>query len=171
MPRRVVADLATLEGPWQVRFPPNWGAPPQVRFDKLVSWTNNSNDGVKYFSGTATYSKDFVAPQSWFRPGAKVLLDLGAVKEIAEVSVNGRAVGGILWKPPFRADVTSAFKPGVNHLEVKVTNLWPNRIIGDEQPNAKKRYAWLDYRPFKANAPLLESGMLGPVEVLSELNQ
>ena len=171
LPRRVVADLATLEGPWQVRFPPNWGAPPQVRFDKLVSWTNNSNDGVKYFSGTATYSKDFVAPQSWFRPGAKVLLDLGAVKEIAEVSVNGRAVGGILWKPPFRADVTSAFKSGVNHLEVKITNLWPNRIIGDEQPNAKKRYAWLDYRPFKANAPLLESGMLGPVEVLSELNQ
>ena len=171
LPRHITTDLATLEGPWQVRFPPNWGAPPQARFDKLVSWTNNSNEGVKYFSGTATYSKDLTAPESWFRPGVKVLLDLGAVKEIAEVSVNGTPVGGILWKPPFRADVTSVLKPGVNHLEVKITNLWPNRIIGDQQPNATRKYAWLDYRPFKANAPLLESGLMGPVIVLTASGQ
>jgi hypothetical protein len=80
-------------------------------------------------------------------------------------------VGGILWKPPFRADVTSVLKPGLNHLEVKITNLWPNRIIGDQQPNAKKKYAWLDYRPFKASTPLLESGLLGPVKILSSTTQ
>jgi hypothetical protein len=167
LPHHDASELATLEGPWRVSFPPNWGAPPQVRFDKLISWTNSADDGVKYFSGTATYSKDVVAPQSWFKPGARVLLDLGAVKEIAEVSVNGKAVGGILWKPPFRADVTSLLHPGSNHLEVKITNLWPNRLIGDQQPNATRKYAWLDYWPFKANTPLLESGLLGPVKILS----
>jgi hypothetical protein len=115
--------------------------------------------------------KEINAPQAWFKPGAKVILDLGAVKEIAEVSVNGKAVGGILWKPPFRADVTAALKPGKNRIEIKVTNLWPNRIIGDQQPNATRKYAWLDYRPFKASTPLLESGLLGPVKVLSAVER
>jgi hypothetical protein len=171
LPHAVSTELATLAGPWQVSFPPNWGAPPQARFDKLVSWTNFPDDGVKYFSGTATYVKEINAPQAWFKPGAKVILDLGAVKEIAEVSVNGKAVGGILWKPPFRADVTAALKPGKNRIEIKVTNLWPNRIIGDQQPNATRKYAWLDYRPFKASTPLLESGLLGPVKVLSAVER
>jgi len=133
----------------------------------LVSWTEYPDYGVKYFSGTATYKKEIDAPVSWFKPGAKVLLDLGEVKEIAEVSVNGKPVGGILWKAPFKADVTSVLKPGKNHLEVKVTNLWPNRIIGDRQPNATKKYAWLDYKPFQADTPLSESGLLGPVKVAS----
>jgi hypothetical protein len=167
LPHAVETDLETLHGPWQVSFPPNWGAPPQVRFDKLISWTNSPDDGVKYFSGTATYAQEINAPQAWFKPGAKVVLDLGAVKEIAEITVNGKAVGGILWKPPYRADVTTALKPGVNRFEIRITNLWPNRVIGDQQPNAKKQYAWLDYRPFKANTPLLPSGLLGPVKLLS----
>jgi len=150
-----------------VSFPPNWGAPPQVRFDQLISWTNSPDDGVKYFSGTATYAKVINIPQGWLKPGAKIILDLGAVKEIAEVSVNGKAVGGILWKPPYQAEVAGTLEPGLNKVEIKVTNLWPNRIIGDEQPNATRRYAWLDYRPFKANTPLLESGLLGPVKLIS----
>ena len=75
-------------------------------------------------------------------------------------------MGGILWKPPFQADVTVALKPGNNHLEVKVTNLWPNRVIGDRQPGATKKYVWLDYKPFRADTPLLESGLLGRVRVL-----
>jgi hypothetical protein len=162
-----LTELARIEGPWQVSFPPNWGAPPQVRLEKLASWTENPDDGVKYFSGTATYVKEITAPPSWFKPGAKVFLDLGAVKEIAEVSVNGKPVGGILWKPPFRAEVSAALKPGTNRIEIKITNLWPNRIIGDQQPNARKQFAWLDYRPFKADTPLLESGLLGPVRVVS----
>ena len=165
LPHPVRQELATVSGPWQATFTPNWGAPPQARFDNLVSWTNYPDEGVKYFSGTATYVRDINAPQEWFKPGAKVMLDLGAVKEIAEVSVNGKPVGGILWKPPFQADVTSALQPGNNHLEVKVTNLWPNRIIGDRQPNATKKYAWLDYKPFRADTALLESGLLGPVKV------
>ena len=166
LPHPVGTELATFSGPWQVSFPPNWGAPPQVRFDNLVSWTNSPDDGVKYFAGTAIYSKDINAPQKWFKPGAKVMLDLGTVKQIGVVSVNGKPVGGILWKRPFEVDVISALKPGSNHIEVKATNLWPNRIIGDRQPNATKKYAWLDYKPFRADTPLLESGLLGPVRVL-----
>lgn len=171
LPHPVRTALATVSGPWQVTFPPNWGAPQQVRFDHLISWTNYPDDGVKYFAGTATYEKDINAPQEWFRPGAKVILDLGNVKEIAEVSVNGKPVGGILWKPPFQADATSALKPGRNHIEVKVTNLWTNRIIGDRQPNATKKYAWLDYKPFRADTPLLESGLLGPVRLVTVTTQ
>ncbi len=135
----VSTELATLMGPWQISFPPDRGAPSQIRLDKLISWTNSSEDGVKYFSGTATYSKDIVAPPAWFKPGAKLVLDLGAVKEIAEISVNGKSLGEILWKPPYRADITPDLKPGKNHVEIKITNLWPNRIIGDEQGNVTKR--------------------------------
>jgi len=167
LPHPVSTELATIVGPWQVTFPPNWGAPPQIKLDTLTSWTENSDDGVKYFSGTATYTKDIEAPQEWFRPGAKLVLDLGKVKEIAEVSVNGKPLGEILWKLPFQADVSGALKPGTNHLEVKVTNLWPNRIIGDRQPKATKKYAWLDYKPFRADTPLLDSGLLGPVKLSS----
>jgi hypothetical protein len=166
-PHAVRTELATLSGSWQVSFPPNWGAPPQVQLDNLVSWTDYPNEGVKYFSGTATYAKGVSAPSDWFKQGAKIMLDLGDVKEIAEVSVNGKPVGGVMWKPPFQADVTSALNPGNNHIEVKITNLWPNRIIGDRQPNATKKYAWLDYKPFRADTPLLQSGLLGPVRLIA----
>jgi hypothetical protein len=134
-------------------------------FPSLIPWTQSKDAGVKYFSGTATYQKVLDAPRGWFRPGTKMTLDLGTVKEIAEVEVNGKPVGGILWKPPFRVDVTSALKPGANEVRVKVTNLWPNRMIGDWQPGAAKTYTWTDFRPFKADSPLLESGLLGPVTV------
>jgi len=167
VPKPMRTVVGTVAGAWQVNFPANWGAPPQIKMDRLVSWTDYPDDGVKYFSGTATYTKDIDAPASWFKPGAMLVLDLGQVKEIAEVSVNGKPVGGILWKAPFQADVTSVLKPGKNYLAVKVINLWPNRIIGDRQPNATKKFAWLDYKPFTADTPLSESGLLGPVRVLS----
>ncbi len=85
-------------------------------------------------------SKDIDAPNDWFGASRKIVLDLGMVKEIAEVSVNGKPVGGILWKPPFQADVASAMRPGKNHVEIKITSLWPNRLIGDAQPGATKHY-------------------------------
>lgn len=166
-PAAVNSELASIDGPWRIAFPPNWGAPSETMFEKLVSWTTSSDDGVKYFSGTATYSKEIQAPQAWFQQGAKLILDLGAVREIAEVSLNGTPVGGILWKPPFRADMTELLKPGANRLEIKVTNLWPNRIIGDQQPSATKTYTWTDYRPYTKDSPLLESGLLGPVTISS----
>jgi hypothetical protein len=162
LPRPTATPLITLAGPWTVTFPPDWGAPAQVALNALSSWTASTDPGVKYFSGTATYTKQIQAPAAWLRPGAKVILDLGRVKEIAEVSVNGKALG-ILWKPPFQADVTGALKAGPNRVEIKVTNLWPNRMIGDLQPGAAKRYTFTDIKPYTKDSPLLESGLLGPV--------
>jgi hypothetical protein len=170
VPHTTTAELATLEGPWEISFPSGWGAPSSATIDPLVSWTFIPNDGIKYFSGTATYHRDIDAPQAWFKPGAKILLDLGSVREIAEVTLNGKPVGGILWKPPYQVDVTTALALGLNHLEIKVTNLWPNRLIGDQQPGAKP-YAWVDYRPFKASTPLLDSGLIGPVKILSKADE
>jgi hypothetical protein len=167
VPARTHVQLATVDGNWKLTFPPNWGAPAEADFPSLISWPKSADAGVKYFSGTATYHKRIDAPREWFKPGAKVLLDLGAVKEIAEVTVNGKPVGGILWKLPFVVDVTAALKPGSNELSVKVTNLWPNRMIGDLQPGVTKTYTWTDFWPFKADSPLLESGLLGPVTVWS----
>jgi hypothetical protein len=164
-PERKQVKLAAVGGTWKLTFPPNWGAPAEVELPKLISWTDSAETGVKYFSGTATYRNKFVVQKDWFKQNARVMLDLGAVKEIAEVTINGKPVGGILWKPPFVINVTDALKPGVNELSVQVTNLWPNRMIGDLQPRVTKTYTWTDFKPFKADSPLLESGLLGPVTV------
>ena len=118
--------------------------------------------GVKYFSGTGTYAKTIQAPADWFKKGARLWLDLGDVKNLAEVSVNGKPLG-ILWKPPFRVDVTDALKPGANALEIKVTNLWVNRLIGDQQPGVPKKYTYTTQQFYRADSPLLPSGLLGPV--------
>ncbi|HEY0779247.1 MAG TPA: glycosyl hydrolase [Gemmatirosa sp.] len=166
VPVPVRTTLTTVAGPWDVRFQPERGGPPQVRMDSLASWTTSGDAGVRYFSGTATYANDVTVPAEWLRAGARVELDLGQVKEIAEVRVNGQPVGGILWKPPFRTEVTGALTPGVNHVEVRVTNLWPNRMIGDLQPGVTTRYTFTDFRPFTKDSPLMESGLLGPVTLV-----
>ncbi len=92
------------------------------------------------------------------------MLDLGKVKEFAEISLNGKPLG-ILWKAPFLVDVTGALRPGPNHLDVRITNLWPNRIIGDEQPTATKKFTFTAYKVYTKDSPLLESGLLGPVSI------
>ena len=153
-----------LAGPWRISFPPKLGAPPQVTFDHLMSWTEATDFGVKYFSGTATYVNDFAFPAEAMGPARRWYLDLGTVKNLADVSLNGREVA-ILWKEPFRVDVTGALQPGLNHLEVKVTNLWPNRLIGDQLLPPEKRITWMEWKPYESNSPLLVSGILGPVVI------
>jgi hypothetical protein len=162
-----VADalLATIEGPWNVAFQPDRGAPETMVFDKLVSWDESADAGVKYFSGTATYSKAVQAPKEWFRPGEHLWIDLGNVKNLAEVAVNGRSLG-IVWKTPYRVDVTGSLKVGENTVQVKVTNAWANRIIGDRQPNAPKTYTFTSPKFYRADAQLYPSGLMGPVHVL-----
>ena len=176
-----------ISGEWNLHFPPNWGAPPAVTLGKLISWTDHANDGVRYFSGTATYEKEIEIPADRLSAGRELWLDLGAVKNLAEVSLNGRDLG-VLWKPPFRVNITAAAKSGANKLAVKVTNLWANRLIGDEQlpsdgdrsgdgkrlkvwpqwlldgkPSPTGRLTFATWRQYDANSPLLESGLLGPV--------
>ena len=159
--------LTTVEGQWKVDFPPNWGAPPSIVLDTLASWSTNSDDGVKYFSGSADYTKSIDAPSSWFHHGEQIWLDLGDVKNLAEVTVNGKPLG-LVWHAPYRIDVTSALHPGANELSIKVTNAWVNRLIGDQQPNATKKYTFADVKPYRANSPLLPSGLLGPVTLIRE---
>ncbi len=151
--------------PGRSRSSPTEGAPASVTLDKLGAWNASADPGVKYFSGTATYTKTIEAPAEWFATGARMLLDLGSVKDIAEVAVDGKPAV-VLWRPPFRADVTGALKPSANTLEIKVTNLWANRLIGDQQPGVTKKYAWTSLDAPGADSPLLPSGLLGPVRVL-----
>jgi hypothetical protein len=89
------------------------------------------------------------------------------VKNLAEVSVNGKSLG-IVWHAPYRVDATTALKPGSNQLTIKVTNAWVNRLIGDQQPDATTKYTFADVKPYRANSPLLPSGLLGPVTIVEE---
>ena len=169
LPHAVSNELATIQGPWNVTFPANWGAPSSIKLDNLISWTNSPETSVKYFSGTATYTKDFDVSQQWLESGSKLMLDLGRVMDIAEVSLNGKPLGEILWKPPYHVDVSSLLQPGANHLEVKVTNLWTNRLIGDHQSGSEKKYTFTDFKPMNLtkDSELLESGLLGPVRLVT----
>jgi hypothetical protein len=170
LPTRVETQIATVDGSWEVGFQPDRGAPAKISLDKLSSWTENADDGVKYFSGTGAYTRTIQAPPDWFRAGARLWLDLGDVKNLAEVSVNGKSLG-LVWKTPFRVDVTGALKPGANTLEVKVVNLWVNRIVGDQQPNATKKYTFTSQQFYRADSPLLPSGLLGPVQIVRSASQ
>jgi hypothetical protein len=176
-----------VTGPWTLSFPPNWGAPPKVTLDKLISWTDHSEDGVKYFSGTATYTRPLDISADRLGPDRVLLLDLGQVKNLAQVKLNGQDLG-ILWKPPFRVDISRVAHAGNNDLEVAVTNLWPNRLIGDEKigldaewngirlarwpqwlldgkPSPSGRFTFTTWHHWTKDMTPLESGLLGPVQL------
>jgi len=179
-------DPVEITGPWELTFPAGRGAPEKATLDRLISWPEHAEPGIKYFSGTATYHKTINIPQNILSENRTLLLDLGRVREIAEVRLNGQNLG-ILWKSPFRIDIAKAAKAGDNELEVQVTNLWPNRLIGDEQEPEdvewngivlKKWPDWLlkgEPRPvlarktfttwhhWRKDSPLQPSGLLGPV--------
>jgi len=166
VPEVVRTSLTALEGPWNVTFQPGRGAPAQAQFDTLASWSTKDNPGIKFFSGTASYHTTLDAPAAWFGDRRTLELDLGAVSKVAQVLVNGHDLG-ILWKVPYRIDVTAALHSGANQIEIRVTNLWVNRLIGDRQPGATA-VAFTTFNPYQADSPLLESGLLGPV-TLSEV--
>jgi hypothetical protein len=156
-----------LGGRWDVRFPPHWGAPEQITLDPLRSLSLSTNAGVKYFSGTATYQKTFDwHPAAQENRQSEIWLDLGDVQVMARVKLNGHDLG-ILWKAPFRVDIASALRPGQNELEIRVADLWPNRMIGDAALPEKERFTWSSYEPFTRDTPLPPSGLLGPVVIHS----
>ncbi|MDR3711356.1 MAG: glycosyl hydrolase, partial [Puia sp.] len=166
LPAKTETQLATVEGGWKLAFQADRGAPQSISLDKLASWSDSADQGVKYFSGTGTYTKSFEAKADWFKKGAHVWIDLGDVKNLAEVTVNGKSLG-IVWHEPYRVDATAALKPGANEISIKVTNAWVNRIIGDQQPDATTKYTFITEKPYNAQSPLLASGLLGPVNVYS----
>ncbi|MBK5277295.1 MAG: hypothetical protein JJE09_00380 [Bacteroidia bacterium] len=158
---------SVIEGPWTVSFQNDRGAPPTAIFAQLQSWTESQDNGIKYFSGTASYTTTFIA--AGVKKGETIEIDLGEVKNLAEVILNGKSLG-IVWKKPFAINATSALKAGKNTLEIKFTNLWVNSLIGDQQPNATK-ITYTTQAFYKADAPLLPSGLLGAVRVLRNSGQ
>ncbi|HEX7944534.1 MAG TPA: glycosyl hydrolase, partial [Phenylobacterium sp.] len=163
VPARNWRPVQTLAGGWDVTFQPGRSAPESVRLVRLASLSESADPGVKYFSGVATYRTTFQAAAP--KPGQAVMLDLGQIGDIAEVSLNGVAVG-TAWHAPYRLDVAKALRPGENRLEVKVADLWVNRLIGDQQPDAKK-ITFTTAPTYKADAPLRPSGLMGPVQLLA----
>jgi hypothetical protein len=162
-------DLMTVEGPWEVNFRPGPGSPGKIILDRLGSWTENPLDEVRYFSGTADYFKDLVIPGSFLKSGNSLYLDLGQVKDLAEVSLNDRRIT-LLWKEPYRVNVSDQLKRGLNRLEISVTNEWTNRIIGDMHAGeGEKVLDSLTIRMF-GRTELKESGLIGPVRIVSVLN-
>jgi len=178
-----------LAGPWEVRFQPGRGAPERVTLDRLLSWSAHPDPGVKYFSGAAVYRTTFAwptAPSEISNPKSEIFLDLGQVAVIAAVKLNGHDLG-VLWKPPFCVRVTDTLRTGQNTLDIHVVNLWPNRLIGDEQlpedsernpdgtlkhwppwllagrPSPTGRWTFTTWRLWKKDDALLDSGLLGPV--------
>jgi hypothetical protein len=155
--------LQEVSGPWDVAFQPHRGAPERVRFQALADWSKHPDPGVKHFSGIATYRTQF---ESRARH-ARVFLELGDVQVLASVKLNGRDLGTV-WTAPFRVEATKALEPGANRLEIRVANLWPNRLIGDAGLPPDQRVAWTTWNPFKKDSPLLPSGLLGPVRLVAE---
>ena len=152
------------DNPWILKFPPGWGAPDSLTITELKSWTDFSNPAIKYFSGTAEYQTTLFISDSLMNLMHNYYLDLGIVKEVAEIEVNDDQFP-VQWKPPYRINITQSIKAGTNILKIKVTNLWPNRLIGDQYLPVEKRYAFTNIGKFTKDSPLLESGLIGPVKI------
>jgi len=183
-----------ITAPWEVSFPREAGLAGPISLDRLVSWTERPEPQVKFFSGTAAYRTQFTLPEGLDRSAHRVWLDLGNVQAIARVRVNGHDLG-VWWRGPFARDITDALAPGENRLEVEVTNLWPNRMIGDEyqpedslrnpngtlkewpdwlladKPSPTGRQTFTTWRLWKKTDKLLDSGLLGPVRLLPVARQ
>jgi hypothetical protein len=155
----------SMKSPWIVSFPPGWDAPDSKTLQRLKSWTEFSDPGIKYFSGTAIYKTTFNLPDNTIKKNKEFYLDLGVVKDLAELTVNNQELS-VLWKPPYKVNITPYLSTGINHLTIKITNLWPNRLIGDQFLPVEHRYAFTNIGKFTKKSPLLESGLIGPVTIL-----
>jgi hypothetical protein len=156
--------LATLDGPWEVEFQAGRGAPNSARFEVLSDWTSSADPGIRYFSGIATYTKSIDVKASWLR-SRNLILDLGTVHELAEVWLDDKRVA-ISWHAPYRMTLPATLTAGKHKLEIKVVNLWVNRLIGDKQPGAIP-VAFAPQSPYESDSSLKPSGLIGPVRLTS----
>ncbi|HEY1686228.1 MAG TPA: glycosyl hydrolase [Tepidisphaeraceae bacterium] len=189
-----IAEPMKIEGPWTVSFPSGWGAPEQIQLEKLIAWDKHDDAGLRYFSGTANYQCSFHIPAKMLAPEHRIELDLGRVAVMADVTLNGQHLG-VLWKTPFRLNVNSALRAGRNKLEIAVANLWVNRLIGDQQlpadaerapdghlliwpqwllegkPSPTGRFTFTTWELWRKTDPLVESGLIGPVRLLTSVRK
>jgi hypothetical protein len=172
LPKPAVFYKVDLTGPWRVRFTERLESPLEITLDKLSSWSEHPNEDIKYYSGTATYTTEFVAPPEVVESEQQVHLVLGEVRDLVEVWLNGTHLG-VLWKPYFHIEITRALRAGNNTLELAVTNTWRNRLIGDYGkpegerkafvlPRLRKGQEWLPGGPGTVLSP---AGLLGPAFV------
>lgn len=168
-PKVITKNTITLSAPWIVNFQENRGAPAQLEMNSLLPWNESNIEGVKYFSGIGTYTKNVQLTTDWLQKGFEIWIDLGDVKSMAEVVVNGKSAG-IAWKKPFQLDISKYAVAGDNKIEIKVVNLWVNRLIGDQQPDAKVKYTYTTMPVYNANSPLKPSGLMGPVRLFQRSN-
>lgn len=162
-------ETVAVEGPWQVQFPAGLGAPPSATFANLQSWTENANEGIRYFSGIAEYRKQWTAPRGWPRAGRKTVLDLGDLWAVAEVQVNGKQPK-VVWQRPFRVDITGDLQAGSNDIRIRVANNWVNRLVGDARGAGAKITRTNVTSNSPAGTPWAKveprpSGLFGPVRV------
>ena len=160
-----LAATGQIAGPWEVSFDSKWGGPEKITFDSLDDWSRRPETGIKHYSGTAKYRKLFTVPAGSLMAGKKYFLDLGLVKNLARVRLNGSDLG-VAWCYPWRLDATGVLRDGDNRLEIEVANLWPNRLIRDAGLPPEQRLTWTTHNPYKPDSPLLPSGLLGPVTLL-----
>jgi len=182
----VLKPLQTIEGSWRLTFDPKWGGPGELLFERLEDWTKRPEEGIQFYSGTVEYKKTFSLTKQEVASALPLWIDLGEVNCMAQVSLNGIDLG-TLWTAPWRLGLKNSAKEGTNLLEIKVVNLWPNRLIGDEKypsdgiinhkwpdwlienrPRTSQRTTFTTYNFYKKNAPLLKSGLLGPVRLMEE---
>ena len=161
----VLTPVTDLSTGWSVNFQSGRGAPATSKLEALAPLNQNADAGIKYFSGIATYSRSFSLPAG-ARPDGRLWLDLGRIGDVAEVRVNGKLVG-TAWHAPYRLDIGDAVRRGSNRLEIRVANVWVNRLIGDAQPGAQK-VAFVAAPTYKPDAPLRPSGLIGPVTLQVE---
>lgn len=174
----------TLDGQWQVSFDPKWGGPADVTFDKLQDWTTRPEEGIKFYSGTAVYHKEFELPANIdLDKNEKIYLNLGEVHDMARVKLNGKDLG-VIWTAPWQVDISKAAVKGQNKLEIEIVNRWPNRLIGDSKypddgvvdekwpdwllnggHRNSKRLTFASYNFYDEKSPLLKSGLVGPVTI------
>jgi hypothetical protein len=177
--------VSVLKGPWSVAFDTAWGGPAKVRFDSLYDWTHSKVDGIRYYSGEVHYKKIFDLGRRGRRK-ERLYLDLGTVRDMARVRLNGKDLG-VVWTAPWRVDITDVVRERGNQLDITVANRWPNRLIGDERlpddgikdgkwpewllkglPRTSGRRTFTTFRHYTKDSPLLPSGLLGPVIIRRE---
>ncbi|WP_340113249.1 glycosyl hydrolase [Maribellus mangrovi] len=158
--------LTDITGPWEVAFESKVGTPFQANFETLSPWNESPDKNIKYFSGIGTYVKTISVPAEWIKDKGKIFLDLGEVENLAEIRINDNDLG-VVWKKPFRMDISSALHEGENEIQIKVVNLWVNRLIGDAQPEVTEKLTYTVMPFYRADSPLKPSGLLGPVSILS----
>ncbi len=165
-----VKEIA-LDEPWQLHFPGGWDAPDSITVKDLTSWTDFSDMGIKYFSGTARYKNTFNIPVETLKENTRVILDLGEVRMMAEVTVNGRNLG-VLWKKPYKTEITEAIRTGDNQVEIRITNTWWNRLVGDAKypeglPGSEVHAprTFVTVKGWTGEEELMDSGLIGPVVV------